>query len=155
MKKPDKLPMKFIKKILGTFGLKVLFNACQPRNVQEPEACQPPLSLIAQGNCESGYQGTFLIASDYQETTGASILFEIFPQKDTLSNDINVKSAWKNGSNQHDRILISDTVIGNSPKFLVQVSINCLGTERKSKYFAFVKRAAANPACFVWEQVNK
>ncbi|MRS59879.1 hypothetical protein [Larkinella terrae] len=146
--------MTFDLKTIGAFGLLLLFTACQPKNEQEPEACQAPMSLIAQSNCESGYQGTFLIASDYKETTEASILFEIFPQKDTLSNETNVKSAWKNGSNQHDRILISDSVIGNSPKFLVQVSINCSGTELKSKYFAFVKRPAANPACFVWRQVN-
>ncbi|MRS61646.1 hypothetical protein [Larkinella terrae] len=141
-------------KTIVAFVFILLLNACQSGKEQEPEACQPPLSLIAQSNCESGYQGTYLIASDYKETTGASILFEIFPQKDTLSNDISVKSAWKNGSNQHERILISDTVLGNSPKFLVQISINCSGTELKSKYFAFVKRPAANPACFVWRQVN-
>ncbi|RZM08097.1 MAG: hypothetical protein EOO88_50730 [Pedobacter sp.] len=140
-----------MKTILG-LGLILLFNSCQPRNKNELERCQPPMSLVAQSTCESGYQGTLLIASDYEETSGGSMLFEVFPQKDTLSSDTNLTSAWKNGSNQHDRILISDAVIGNAPKFLVQVSLNCSGTDLKSKYFAFVKRPAANPACFVWSQ---
>ncbi len=142
-------------KTILAFGLMLFFNSCQPRNENEPEGCQPPVSLVAQSSCESGYQGTLLIASDYSETSKGSMLFEVFPQKDTLSDDINVKSAWKNGSNQHERILISDAVIGNAPKFLVQVSLNCSGTDLKSKYFAFVKRPAANPACFVWQQQNK
>lgn len=139
-------------KTLLALGLMLLFSSCQPKEKTEPEVCHPPLSLVAQASCESGYPGTLLIASDYKEYSEASILFEVIPQKDTLINEINVKAAWKNGSNQHDRILVSDAVIGNAPKIVVQVTINCTGTELKSKYFAFVKRPAANPACFIWQQ---
>lgn len=141
-------------KTILTLSLMVLFNACQRSNQNEPLSCQPPLTLLAQSNCESGYQGTYLIASDYKDNPESSMLFEVFPQKDTLSNDIKVK-AWKNGSNQHEKILIDDAVIGNAPKFLVQVSIICSGRELKSQYFAFVKRPAAKPSCFVWRQQNQ
>jgi hypothetical protein len=140
-------------KTIFILGLLVLFNSCKSSDTNEPGVCQPPMSLLAQSTCDSGYQGTFLIASDYKysKMPEGSMLFEVFPQKDTSSSDINVK-AWKNGSNQRERILISDAVIGNAPKFLVQVSINCSGTELKSKYFAFVKRPATDRGCFVWQQ---
>ncbi len=132
-------------------SLVFLFCTCKPV-AETPLVCQPPTTLVAQATCESGFQGTLLIASNYQQTSSTtSMLFEVFPQKDTLSSNLNVK-AWKNGSNQFDRILISDDIIGNAPKFLAQVTINCSGTEYRSKYFAFVKRPAANPACFVWRQ---
>jgi hypothetical protein len=141
-------------KTILTLSLMVLYNACQTSDQNEPVSCQPPLSLIAQSSCESGYQGTYLIASDYKDNPESSMLFEVFPQKDTLSNDIKVK-AWKNGSSQREKILVSDAVIGNASKFLVQVSIICSGKELKSGYFAFVKRPASNPSCFVWRQQNK
>ena len=140
-------------KTIFILGVLALFHACKSRDTNEPGICQPPRSLLAQSPCQSGYQGTFLIASDYKykDTPEGSMLFEVFPQKDTLSSDVHVK-AWKNGSNQHERILVNDAVIGNAPKFLVQVSINCSGRELKSNYFAFVKRPAPDRGCFVWQQ---
>lgn len=112
--------------------------------------CRPPARLLAQAPCESGYPGVLLIASDYDESSFTSFIFEIFPQKDTLSNDLTVR-AYKNGANTHERFLVGANVLNDSPKFLVQVTLNCgMGKEVKSAYFSFVKRPSANPACFVW-----
>ncbi|QJD80541.1 hypothetical protein [Spirosoma rhododendri] len=114
------------------------------------ESCQPPQTLIAQAPCESGYPGVLLIASDF-ESESSPFLFEVFPQEDTLSNNLSVR-AYKNGADTRERFLVDAAVLKNAPKFIAQVSLNCQGKERKSAYFAFVKRTTSNPGCYVWAQ---
>lgn len=129
--------------------LSALFVACNVEKGEPASDCQPPTMIVAQAPCESNYPGAYLTASGF--AGNGSLLFEIYPQKDTVSNDLNVKR-WTNGSSQRERIVITDAVLGNAPKFLVRTTINCSGTDRKSKYFAFVKRPVANSPCFVWAQ---
>ena len=113
----------------------------------KPVACLPPTSLIAQAPCESGYPGALLMVSGHDRNTPRQFIYTVFLQKDTLSNN-STTITYQNASDE--RIIISETILGNAPKFLVQVSINCDGKDRPSQYFAFVKRVAANPACYVW-----
>ncbi|MEZ0540383.1 hypothetical protein [Fibrella arboris] len=144
--------MKAARTLLVAALLTGTLTDCKKTAVVDSQAspCQPPTQLVAQAPCESGYAGALLIASAYKETDYTSFLFEVFPQKDTLSNDLSVR-AWKNGANTHERILISDDVLKDAPKFLVQVSLTCgTGKEYKSQLFAFVKRPGQIPACYVW-----
>lgn len=137
---------------LYTLTLSGLALTCRPDATTEPvaDACQPPRSMAAQAPCESGYPGVLLIASDF-ESESSPFLFEIFPQKDTLSRDLSVK-AYKNGASTRERFLVSATVLQDAPKFIARVSLNCQGKERNSDYFAFVKRATSNSGCYVWAQ---
>jgi hypothetical protein len=105
--------------------------------------------MVVQAPCESGYPGALLIASDFSTGASGSLLFEIFPQKDTLSNDLSVRG-YKNGATTRERLLVGTDVLNDAPKFVAQVSLTCDGKERKSPYFSFVKRNTGNPDCYVW-----
>lgn len=111
--------------------------------------CVPPTSLIAQGSCESNYPGVLLQSTGYEVDDMTQFIYSVYPQKDTLSSDLTVK-AWANASNE--RIVVPETVIGNSPKFVARVSVNCspTGADVFSMYFTFIKRPANSPGCFRW-----
>jgi hypothetical protein len=124
-----------------------LLTGCDlTNNGPEEVVCQPPTTLIAQAPCESGYSGVLLVASGYSSNSPIQFIYNIFPQKDTLSNDVS-KSAYANASNE--RFIVSDAVLKDAPKFTVRVTINCNGRD-EGLYFSFVKRPAANPSCYVW-----
>ena len=137
-------------KSLLLIGLLTLTLADCKKTTNEPEAaCQPPATLVAKATCESNYSGALLIASDYKLGSSPQFEYQVFVQKDTLSNDISVnKSSWANASN--DQIVVPEKVLLNAPKFVVQVIILCSGKMQSSKYFAFVRRPVANSSCYVW-----
>ena len=130
------------------FLVSTLFTNCR-KSASDPQmaVCQPPATLVAKAPCESGYPGALLIASEYQGNASNQLIYDIYVQKDTLSNDL-TKSTYKNASNE--RIIISETILQNAPKFVVQVSINCSGKDAPSQLFAFVKRPTASTGCYVW-----
>ena len=131
------------------FLLFIGLTACKKPEKVPATLCQPPTSLIAQGSCESNYPGVLLQSTGYEVEDMTQFIYSVFPQKDTLSSDLTVKG-WSNASN--DRIVVPETVIGNSPKFLARVSINCspTGADVFSMYFTFIKRPATSPGCFRW-----
>ncbi|MVM41407.1 hypothetical protein GO730_33120 [Spirosoma sp. HMF3257] len=130
----------------------ILLVSCQSKNEPQQIDCQPPATLIAKAPCESGYPGVQLVASSYVAGSATQFIYRIFVQKDTLSSDL-IKSSYANASNE--QIIISDTILKDAPKFVAQVSINCgTGKDYPSKYFAFVKRPATNPGCYVWALQN-
>lgn len=140
--------MKTAQRILLLTLVTAALAGCKNTTPTEPDACYPPLTLTAQAPCESGYTGVLLTASDYKRTTGPNqLIYYIYPQKDTLSDDY-TKVKYANASNE--RIIISETVLADAPKFAVQVSVNCSGKLIESQFFAFVKRPAASPGCYVW-----
>lgn len=132
---------------VSTFITATLAGCDLTNNMPEEADCTPPTTLVAQAPCESGYAGVLLIASGYKGDRPMQFIYSIFPQKDTLSNDV-TKSAYANASDE--RILISETVLKDAPKFVVQATVNCTGKDRPSMYFSFVKRPSANSACYVW-----
>ncbi|GAB4029015.1 hypothetical protein [Spirosoma gilvum] len=119
----------------------------QATNDPQTTGCQPPATLVAQAPCESGYPGALLVASDYQGNSSNQLIYDIYVQKDTLSNDL-TKSTYKNASN--NQIIISETILQNAPKFVVQVTLNCGGKDYPSPVFSFVKRPTASSGCYVW-----
>ena len=142
--------MKTAYSLLIAILITATFTRCDLTGTDpKPVACLPPTNLTAQAPCESGYPGALLTVSGYEGTMPRQFIYTVFLQKDTLSNDIsNLANKWGNASNE--RIIVPDAVVKDAPKFIVQVSINCDGKDRPSQYFAFVKRVAANPACYVW-----
>ena len=140
--------MKTARSLLVAVFITVTFTGCDlTRTDPKLVTCLPPTNLIAQAPCESGYPGALLVVSGYEGTMPRQFIYTVFLQKDTLSNN-SATITYQNASDE--RILIDETVLGNAPKFTVQVSINCEGKDRPSQYFSFVKRVAANPACYVW-----
>lgn len=140
--------MKTARLLVITGLLTAVFAECKKENVAEAGVCQPPATLVAQAPCESGYSGVQLTASNYKDSDGSNqLIYSIYPQKDTLASDF-TKAAYANASNE--RIIISETVIGNAPKFAVRVTVNCDGKDVPSQFFSFVKRPAANSGCYVW-----
>ncbi|CCH02132.1 hypothetical protein FAES_4132 [Fibrella aestuarina BUZ 2] len=145
--------IKTAQRSLSIALITVALAGCKNTTDTEPATCSPPATLVAQAPCESGYTGVLLIASDYKRTTGPNqLVYSIYPQKDTLSDDY-TKSAYANFSD--DRIIISETVLKDAPKFAVQVTINCSGKLVESQFFAFVKRPTASPGCYVWALQKK
>lgn len=133
---------------LAAFLSSIVLGGCDLTNNDPKEIpCQPPTTLIAQVPCESGYPGALLVASGYTGNLSMQFIYYIFPQKDTLSNDV-TKSAYANASNE--RFIVSDAVLKDAPKFTVRVTVNCSGKDVPSQYFSFVKRPAANSSCYVW-----
>ncbi|WP_080058110.1 hypothetical protein [Spirosoma aerolatum] len=134
---------------LPLFLVILLLTGCHKTDNTDPQTavCQPPTTLVAQAPCESGYPGALLISSNYQGNSSGQLIYDIYVQKDTVSNDL-TKSTYKNASNE--RIIISETILQNAPKFVVQVSINCNGKDRPSQFFPFVKRPTASSGCYVW-----
>lgn len=129
-----------------------LLGGCQKKDEPQATNCQPPTTLVAKAPCESGYPGAQLVASNYVGGEFTQFIYYIFVQKDTLSSDL-TKSSYANASNQ--QIIISEAVLKDAPKFVVQVTINCDGKDLPSRYFAFVKRPTANSGCYVWALQNQ
>ncbi len=130
--------------------LAVVSTNCK-KNTEEPAAvsCQPPKTLVAKAPCESNYSGVLLLASDYKLGSSAQFEYDVYAQKDTISNDISANNtSWANASN--DQIVVPEKVLLNAPKFVVQVKILCSGKLQSSNSFAFVKRPVANSPCYVW-----
>ena len=136
-----------LRSILNAVTLCATFARCQTKNEPQQTDCQPPTTLIAKAPCESGYPGAQLVASNYRGGSLTQFVYNIFVQKDTFSSDL-TKISYANASNE--KIIISDAILKDASKFVVQVTINCNGKELPSNYFAFVKRPAANSGCYVW-----
>lgn len=135
---------------LTTCALLVALANCQKPADPAAATCQPPTTLAAQSSCQSGYSGTLLIASGYQINSMTQFEYHIYPQPDTVSSDVSIRTnKWANASNE--RILVPDTVLRNVPKFLVRVTINCgMGQVLQAPVFAFVKRPGTTSGCYVW-----
>ena len=129
------------------FLVAIGLTECKKADTIPTDPCQPPTSLAAQGSCESGYPGVLLLSTGYEVKEMAQFIYSVYPQKDTLFSDLTVKG-WANASN--DQIIVPETVIGNAPKFVARVSINCKGKDVFSMYFTFIKRPASSPGCFRW-----
>lgn len=125
---------------------------CKKTVVDNEElTCQPPANLIAQSPCESNYPGALLIASGHQPATGVQFEYQIFVQKDTLSNDVSPgRTTYGNASNE--RIIIPESALKDAPKFIVGVLLNCPFIPKQQSgpvYFAFVRRPSTT-SCYVW-----
>lgn len=123
-----------------------LLNGCQ-----EPyeETCPLPTSLTVKSPCESDYPGSLLIPPDQYTAARKQLSYMVYPQPDTLSSDrLSNKKAWGNFS--IGQLFVPDSILANSPKFVVSVSIICDGVSKKSPYFSFVKQPAGEPGCYRW-----
>lgn len=141
--------MNMLKSLLLVVLLTLTLADCK-KTPDEPQttSCQPPATLVAKATCESNYPGALLLASDYKLGSSSQFEFQVYVQKDTLSNDISAdRSSWANASN--DQIVVPEKVLLNATKFVVQVSILCSG-KKQSAYFSFVRRPVPNSSCYVW-----
>ncbi len=138
--------------LVMTIALASSLLTCKKTDSDQPVVCQQPTTLVAQAPCESGYAEVVILkASGYSRPPDnlAQFTYQFYPQKDTLSSDLTV-SSYANASN--DQITVPLTKLNNATKFVVVVSMNCdgLAAHAGPTAFSFVKRTAANPACYVW-----
>lgn len=120
---------------------------CQNTEVERDE-CQPVMAVKVEDPCSSVYTGLTLVASGYKIPFETAFRWHVYPQKDTLSNDVTPSKGWLDQG--QERILVSDTIIKNAPKIVVQISMTCQGKTVESLYFPIVKRKTSNPSCDVW-----
>ena len=132
---------------LSAVCLIALITGCQTTEVEQDE-CQPVTAVTVEDPCSTVYTGLTLVASGFKVPKETAFQWYVYPQKDTLSNDVTQSRGWL-GQGQ-ERILTPDTVIKNAPKIVVQVRLLCRGKAIESLYFPIVKRKTSNPACDVW-----
>lgn len=129
-------------------GFLVIVIACHQVNDTFTNLQQAPTKIVALAPCETGYSGVLLKASGYKYSGGwAQFVYYIYPQKDTLGSDLTVKG-WANASG--DNIIIPDSVIAASPKFVVMVEMNSDGKLLRTPYTSFVKRSISHSYCYLW-----
>ncbi len=144
--------MRILRSFLSAFTISLTFSACQTQTEPPQTDCQPPTTVVAKAPCESGYPGVQLLASNYRVGAVLQFDYNVFLQKDTLSSDVTT-SSYRNASG--DQIVITEAVLKDAPKFIVQISVNCgTGKDYPSRYFSFVKRPAADAGCYVWAEQN-
>ncbi len=118
--------------------------------------CKPVEKITSQSTCYDPSRGLTLIASGQTSSPDKSQLtWSIFPQSDTTQNS-NIAGPLEKTLIGSETIIVPDSLLKSSPKFLVKVKYNgCGNSELHSVYYSFVKRQPAGSACPVWQNQSR
>ena len=115
--------------------------------------CKPVEKITPQSTCYDPNGGLTLVASGQTSSSDRSqFTWSIFPQSDTTQNS-NIAAPLEKVLVGNGTIIVPDSLLKNSPKFIVKVkTTGCGNTELHSIYYSFVRRQTAGTTCSTWQR---
>ncbi|RCR68723.1 hypothetical protein [Larkinella punicea] len=126
------------------------------KNDDDFVTCKPVANITPQNTCYEPVGGLTLVASGQTTSPDRSqFTWSVFPQSDTSMNS-NIAVLREKILVGNETIIIPDSILKNSPKFVVKVkTLGCGAGELHSIYYSFVKRQVSESTnCFVWQRQN-
>lgn len=118
----------------------------------DSKTCRAVEKITPQSTCYDPGNGLTLVAGyELDFMNEGQFIWSVFPQADTALNS-NIAAPLEKILAGNETIIIPDSLLKNSPKFVVKVVTDCGNKELHSIYFSFVKRQSTGANCYIWQR---
>ena len=128
----------------------LMMEACK-KDLPDSAPCTVVNQILTADQCYSASSGLSLTASGQSTPPGQyQFVWSFYAQKDTLAASANIDQVNERLLIGNENIVVPDSLLKNTPRFVISVMNSCERAQLHSKYFSFVKRQKVGSSCSEW-----
>lgn len=139
---------------IGLLLSMLLVEACK-KDSPDSAPCTVVNQILTADQCYSAFSGLALTASGQSTPPGQyQFVWSFYAQRDTLTANANINQANERLLIGNEHITVPDSLLKNTPRFVISVMNSCERAQLHSNYFSFVKRQKGGSSCWEWVVQN-
>lgn len=132
----------------------LMIEACK-KDSPDSAPCTVVDQILTADQCYSAFSGLPLTASGQSTLPGQyQFVWSFYAQSDTLAASANIDQVNERLLIGSENIVVPDSLLKNTSRFVISVMNSCERVQLHSKYFSFVKRQKVGTSCSIWVLQN-